>query len=341
MSSFFKNEYGRFKRRAERQYYLLRAMRRGRRLGAVSDRTGQIGPRDLLVFGTLRNERVRLPFFLDYYRNLGVDHFLMVDNDSDDGSGDYLAAQPDVSLWRTADSYRSARFGMDWMNQLLRQYGCGHWCLTVDPDEFFIYPHHDKRPLRALTDWLDACGDRSFSTMLLDVYPRGPVEQAFCAEGQNPLEIANWFDPGNYMIRKNFDYGNLWIQGGPRARLFFSGNAARSPALNKIALVKWHWRYAYISSTHMLLPRQLNMVYDQEGGERASGCLMHAKFLSSFADKSAEELARRQHYAGSHEYRAYHSQLSGQTVLWCDHSRQFTDWRQLVDLGVMSQGNWA
>lgn len=340
MSINLNDEYQRLKRRGERQYYLLRAMRRGRRLRAVRDRTGQIRPTDILAFLTLRNEAARLPFFLDYYRKLGVAHFLIVDNDSDDGGAEYLAQQPDVSLWHSADSYKSARFGMDWINQLLRRHGHGHWCLTVDPDEFLIYPHHDSRPLPALTDWLDASEITSFSAMLLDIYPRGPVEQAICAEGQNPLDVANWFDPANYSVRKNPDYGNLWIQGGPRARMFFADQPRQSPALNKIPLVKWHWRYVYIRSTHMLLPRHLNLVYDQTGGELASGCLLHAKFLASFAAKSAEELTRRQHYADSQEYRAYHQQMQGETVLWCEQSRQYVDWRQLVDLGLISPGNW-
>lgn len=341
MAIYIKDEYGRLGRRVERQYYLLRAMRRGRRLRLSRDRTRQIARTDILAFVTLRNERSRLPFFLDYYRKLGIGHFLMVDNDSGDGSAEYLAQQPDVSLWQTRESYKGARFGMDWINDLLRRYGQDHWCLTVDPDEFFIYPHHDSRPLQALTDWLDAGGERSFSAMLLDLYPRGPVEQAICREGQNPLEVANWFDAANYTIHKNPRYGNLWIQGGPRARVFFPDQPFRSPALNKIPLVKWHWRYVYVSSTHMLLPRQLNIVYEQDGGERASGCLLHTKFLAGVAEKSAEELSRRQHYAGSQEYRAYHQQFKGRTMLWDETSTEHSDWRQLVDLGLISTGNWV
>ena len=220
----------------------------------------------------------------------------------------------------------------------MRRYGHDHWCLTVDPDEFFIYPHHDSRPLRALTDWLDASGDRSFGAMLLDLYPRGRIDEATYREGQNPFEVANWFDPANYSIQKNSRYGNLWVQVGPRARTFFANNPAKSPALNKIPLVKWHWRQVYVSSTHMLLPRQLNMVYAQDGGERASGCLLHAKFLSTFAQKSTEELDRRQHYAGSQEYRAYHRKLKDGSNLWCAESRQLKDWRQLADLGLLSTG---
>ena len=64
----------------------------------------------------VRNEMGRLPFALSYYRDLGVGQFLIVDNDSTDGTRDYLKAQPDVRLWHTKASYRDSRFGLDWMN---------------------------------------------------------------------------------------------------------------------------------------------------------------------------------------------------------------------------------
>ena len=124
------------------------------------------------------------------------------------------------------------------------------------------------------------------------------------AEGQNPFEIACGFDSGNYMISRNAMYGNLWIQGGPRARAFFADSPADAPALNKIPLVKWHRSYAYVHSTHMLLPRSLNRVYDAGGGEMASGCLLHAKFLSTFPAKVSEEIERGEHFARGREYRA-------------------------------------
>lgn len=308
---------------------------------SLRNRTAQIAPNAILALVTLRNERVRLPYFLDYYRGIGIDHFLIVDNDSNDGSREFLADQPDVSLWTTGESYKGSRFGMDWLNHLLRRYGAGHWCLTVDPDEFLVYPHVNTRPLRALTDWLESSGQRSFSAMLLDMYPKGPITDQPYREGQNPFEIAAWFDPANYAIRKNRKFLNLWIQGGPRARSFFADQPQSAPALNKIPLVRWQRRFAYASSTHMLLPRSLNLVYDQDGGEMASGALLHAKFLSTFIAKSAEELDRRQHYADSQEYRAYHQGLQDAADFWCPQSRRYRDWRQLEEVGLISRGNWA
>lgn len=327
--------------RLQRKRQHLRAFRRRRDLTPAIDRTRKIRIDDILLFCTVRNEQARLPYFLKHYRDIGVDHFLFVDNDSDDGTAAFLAEQPDVSVWHSSASYRQSRFGVDWLNGLQRKYGHGHWTLVVDADEFLIYPFCDTRPLRALTDWLDASSIRSFSAMLLDMYPKGRLDERAYVKGDNPFEIAAWFDSGNYTMKKNPRFGNLWIQGGPRSRVFFADAPDKAPALNKIPLVKWHKRYSYVSSTHMLLPRGLNQVYDQWGGEKASGVLLHAKFLDGFADKAQEELTRQQHYAGSAEYRTYADSLKSGSDLWCDWSEKYINWRQLEILGLMSKGNWA
>jgi hypothetical protein len=332
---------GTYRLRLERQRRRIRALRKARELSRAKVRADDIASDDILLFCTLRNERVRLPYFLEYYRNLGVNHFLFVDNGSDDGTLDYLVDQPDTSVWSTTHSYKRSRFGIDWMNLLLRRFGVDHWCLVVDVDEFFVYPFCDSRPLRALTDWLDSSGIRTFGAMLLDMYPKGLIEDAYYKEGQNPLEVAEYFDSGNYMITRHHKYRNLWIQGGPRARVFFPTEPESAPSLNKIPLVKWQRSYAYVSSTHSMLPVGLNMVYDTAGGEKASGCLLHTKFLSTLKRKAEEELERREHFANSREYRAYAKGLSDGRSLWCKWSEKYINWRQLEILGLMSKGNWV
>lgn len=330
-----------YRLRLQRKRWRIRAFRKRRELRPISDRTDEIKRDDILLFSTQRNEKVRLPYFLKYYRDLGVNHFFFVDNDSTDGSLEYLMKQPDVSVWFTRKSYKRSRFGVDWLNWLQMKYADGHWSLVLDPDEFLIYPFCDTRPLRALTDWLDASSIKSFSAMLLDMYPKGRIDAQPYREGQDPLEITNWFDSGNYAIKKNKVFGNLWIQGGPRARMFFRDLPEKAPALNKIPLVKWEKKYTYVSSTHMLLPRGLNLVYDEWGGEKASGVLLHTKFLDTFSVKAQEELERRQHYAASREYKAYAESLVENPDLWCKWSEKYINWRQLEILGLMSKGNWA
>ncbi len=141
--------------------------------------------------------------------------------------GTILPTSRDVSLWTTKASYKKSRFGVDWLNWLARRYGTGHWCLTVDVDEFIVYPFCDTRPLRALTDWLDSSHLRAFPAMILDMYPKGPMDAQPYRAGQDPFEIAEYFDSGNYSIHRNWFLQNLWIQGGPRMRMFFADSPDR------------------------------------------------------------------------------------------------------------------
>ena len=64
-------------------------------------------------------------------------------------------------------------------------------------------------------------------------------------------------------------------------------------------------------------------------------------FVNTFSEKAEEELARRQHYAGSKEYIAYAEGIREKPDLWCKWSEKYIIWRQLEILGLMSMGNWA
>ncbi len=324
--------------RLERRGCQIRAAMKARELEPVEDRTAAM-PDGPILFTCVRNEALRLPYFLDYYRRLGVVHFLAVDNASDDGTAELLAGEPDVSLWRTEGSYKAAKFGVHWLNALLARHAPGRWVVVADPDEFLVYPHCDTRRLPALCRHLDAQGQPGLGTILLDVYGRGPVEETRLRPGEDPLAAAPWFDAHNYVVQRHDRYHNLWIQGGPRLRVFFADRPKLAPALNKIPLVKWRRGQVFLTSTHNLLPRRLNRVYDIRGGSLVSGVLIHAKFVDVLADKVAEELERREHYADSLEYRAYGEQGGG-TRLWTGQSTRYEGWRQLCDLGLMSTGGW-
>lgn len=322
-----------------RRVRLYRAAFKARELTPARRALSLTPPDAILLFATIRNEGPRLPFFLEYYRRLGVDHFCMVDNGSGDGGDAYLLAQKDVSLWRAEGGYKQARFGVDWLNWLLTRYARDRWCVIVDADEFLTYPYADTRGLRALTAYLDDCGLPSLGAMQVDIYGEGPVGAAACAPGEDPIAAAPWFDPPNLTAQRGADH-HLWIQGGPRMRSAFAGLPAAAPALNKVPLVRWRRGYALESSTHVLLPRRLNRVYGRDG-EALTGCLLHAKFLAILEDKVAEERARRQHYAGGREYDAYGRLMEQGESLWRPFSWRYADWRSLTEAGLMSAGGWA
>ena len=330
----------RYRRRLIRKRLLWRAFRRRHDLTLVADRRRDIDPGTILGLATLRNEVQRLPFFLDHYRRLGVGHFLLVDNDSTDGTADMLRRQPDVTLWQTSASYKAARFGVDWLNWLATRYARGHWAVMADADEILIYPDWERRGLRDLTGWLEGQGYPAMGATMLDMYPKGPPDAHSYSPGQDPAEILCWFDAHGYWAQRQPKLDTLWLQGGPRARCFFTEDPSRAPTLNKIPLIHWRRGYTLVNSTHSALPARLNHTFDEHGVEKVTGVLLHYKFLPGTAGRAREEKQRGEHFQAADRYAGYYDRLSENPDLWCPDSTRYEGWNQLVDLGLMSRGGW-
>lgn len=317
--------------RWKRRRLLWQSYRSRHALELVRDATRSIRPNDILLFAVIRNEAERLDDFLRYYRDLGVAHFLIVENNSDDGTLEILKDQPDVSLWQTHTSYRASRFGVDWLTWLQIRYGHGHWCLTVDADEQLVYDGLDAHGLNDLTEKLDAAGQSAFGALMLDLFPKGSLGS------DQPVE---WFDPGPFRSVRQKPLLNLWLQGGARERVFFQDNPSRSPTLNKLPLVKWSRRYAYVNSTHSILPPKLNLEYDGPGSEPLHGALLHRKFEASIISKSETERIRAEHFGSPQEFAHYYNDIAKTPDMWCETSQRYENAAQLVQLGLISVINW-
>ena len=326
----------RYRRRLIRKRLLWRAFRKRRDLTLVSDRRAQVRPNGILCFTTLRNESMRLPYFLEHYRALGVDHFFMVDNNSDDGCATYLTEQPDVTLYQTGESYRASRFGVDWLNWLQRRHAHGHWAVVADVDELLVYPKHDTQDLKSLTQWLSAKGHRMLGAVMLDMFPKGSPDGQRYSAGQNPIDVLSWFDAHGYWAQRQPKLDNLWLQGGPRARCFFGDDPDKAPTLNKIPLVHWDRRFAFVNSCHSALPSHLNHTWTVP----VSGALLHTKFLPGTAERARIEQARDEHFHVSTRYVDYYETLQSSPNLWDASATKYDGWQQLVDLKLMFQGDW-
>lgn len=330
-----------YRMRWKRRRLLWRAYKSRYQLSSVADNTGSISPNDILLFCVMRNESERLPHFLDHYRKLGVTHFIFVDNGSSDGSDQLVSAEPDCSLWQTSASYKASRFGIDWINYLLSRFGTGHWCLTVDVDEIFTYRRSDQVKLQRLTKWLERSRHKAFGALMLDMYPDRAVGDVPYQARADPLLHLKWFDAGPYRAQRQELMRNLWVQGGARERVFFQETPRQSPTLNKIPLIKWQRSFAYVNSTHSMLPRDLNGAYiSMEGHKMPSGVLLHTKFLNTVVAKSAEEKRRKEHFTNSADFDQYYDALIENPNLWHADSAEYVGPEQLEHLGLILSGDW-
>lgn len=280
----------------------------------------------------------RIEFFYAYYKALGVDHFVFVDNGSTDGFLEWSAGREDVSLWYTGESYKKAGFGVYWCNYLLQKYGTGRLCVTVDPDEFLVYPHVATRSLKDLGQHLKEIGRPCLSVLMIDAYSNRPVNETVMVPGENPFVLCPYFDQDGYVQKLNYMLGTF-VQGGPRLRAFNRNTPKEAPALNKMPVVWWKKHYRYQSSAHGMWPWKLNKT-SSKAGPPVSGALFHFKFVSSLKEKVDEEMIRRQHYGGSREYKRYRDNIYAS--LYLDGvSVKYENPDQLVQLGLINLGEWV
>lgn len=290
-----------------------------------------IRPGEILCCVVARNERVRLPWLLQWYRGLGVDRFLFIDNGSTDGGADWLLSQPDVHLWTSDLSFKRANFGSAWFELLLRRHGIGHWCLTIDADEFLLFEGAPERSLKVFCRDLDRRGKQAATGVLLDMYSDRPISATTYEEGRDPLELCPYFDRAFYHRRywQGGQYRNqtIWF-GGVRQRVF---PAEHDYLLSKCVLLRYEPDVVLTSGQHLTNIAEPHLAQEQV-------CLLHFKFFASFLDYARTEAERGIHAMGGEQYKAYHRELSRTRDLVLfepAESVRFTGTAQLRELGVL------
>ena len=292
---------------------------------------------DVLCFLVVRNELLRLPYLLEYYRSKGIRNFFVVDNHSNDGTVPYLLEQPDVYIWHTTRPYSASRWGVDWVELLLQNYGVNRWCLLVDADEILYYPDCETKSIPQLCEELDQENKQALSTNLLDMYSKEPIKDANYIQGQNFLEVCSYFDKEFYSLKMS-ETGPYKSQtgywGGLRQRIFQNmehESGKRLYCLNKVPLIKYDYSVKLCEGFHWAG----NIDFSSQ-----TGCLLHFKYFSTFHERAKQEVERGQHWNSGSEYGQYLQRLEQNPQLSfydMSYSVEFQDSQQLLKLGIISQ----
>lgn len=282
---------------------------------------------EILGFACVRNERLRLPWFLEYHRRAGVDRFFIVDNSSTDGTTDYLLNQPDVTLYFTEESYAASLCGLTWMNELLELFAVGHWALTLDADEILVYPGCERTPIRTLTQYLESQEADALQAMLLDMYSDRPISETSYSAGEPFFNACPFFDADTYTYAPSHPVA---IRGGPRQRVFWDGERLAYPApfLAKVPLVRWRAGLSYEASTHEI---------SNTTTAEMTGALLHFKFFDDFPARASIEAERKEHFREARQYVAYDHAMCRNPRLTLHHERsvRYENSRQLISLGLL------
>jgi glycosyltransferase involved in cell wall biosynthesis len=260
---------------------------------------------EIRAFLVVWNDMLRLESVLKHYRQLGVHRFFVVDSGSTDGTLDHLAAVPDVHVF----SSTAEGGGIDWLNALLETYGSGHWTLTIDADELFIYPHYEQIELLLFCRYLNHVHSQAVACVSLDMYAASPIQDAVHRPGAPLLDTCRYFDAAPYRMDRTDTCPNFDIHGGVRERAFSATSPDRFAVLSRVPLVRWQAGMKYLRGTGNITPVQLASVM---------ASLLRFEFLSDFHERHEAAL------------------IDGpSTNLYGGSSVRFENSAQLVELGLM------
>lgn len=203
----------------------LRYRRRGRKFGPVPLSAARrlaapLNPSDIVLICVTRNAQKYLPSFLAHYRRLGVARFAFVDDHSDDATRALLLAAPDVDVYESTADFRQSNGGLIWRDMLVDLYGRDRWYVSIDSDEYLVYPGAETRPLSAFVADLERRGFKRGLAAMIDIYPDASLDQTPPHQPPEafPTTICPLFDGDTYRIgNENFCTA---VRGGPRFRLF-------------------------------------------------------------------------------------------------------------------------
>ncbi len=286
---------------------------------AVPVRAGPVRGK-VVVFAVVFNGIDYVQPFLDHYRRLGVESFVIVDNASTDGTREFLASQPDVLLHEQPGSFRAAAHGVAWINPLIQEHAQGRWALFVDIDEHLVYPGLSAgRSLSDLVAFAESRGAGCFPSYMLDLFA-------------TPASAREGFAGHRYFDREYVSFRSVlppyrMMQGGVRGRL-----TGRQFLITKSPLVKVDPGVIFLENNHLhthLPPCEVTTA------------LLHYKFVGDAQARFVEAVERGEHFLGGRFYRDMLARLKGNGIrrgLW---ARRYRGDAQLTGMGLLqSAPDW-
>lgn len=267
----------------------------------------------LTVCSIVHDELYVLPEFFRHYRALGVDRFLVLDDASTDGSREFLAAQPDCTVFtsdvRYFDIVNGRRALHAWRQELLDRYCMGQWALFPDADEFLVLP--PGLGIRDVIATLEREGSRSIWGLMLDMYPE---TLAGMQPDGGPFRLdGGWcYDGGLHLIYRKGWNKPMTIYRGSRARLMAEngildrdlgwfkrqavalgfGGYLKHNMIFKVPLMLWQ-KGDVVEGSHQIAPRPTTS---------RILAILHFKFTPDTARKIDYALSTGGYYEGSRQY---------------------------------------
>lgn len=248
------------------------------------------GPTSPVLVVVVKDEIDRIKLFFDHYRALGVHQFVIVDNNSTDGTREFASAQSDTRVFLIKDRFQTQR-KIAWIEKVLALTGYNRWYVVVDSDELLDYAGSETHTLKELINYQSSFGDEYLQGYLVDMYAEQPLFTISCNHKEIPC-LFNMFDKDSYYK----EGGNL-IYGGPRHRIFGIDNL-----LSKQSIFLFKPETIYYNP-HYLYARNMRI------HDGFCYVLRHYKFLEKDRSQYEARIKDKSFYKNSIEYKTIMKQL--------------------------------
>ena len=244
----------------------------------------------VVLFCIIRNEYHHIDLFINYYRQMGIKTFVFLDNNSDDGTKEFLMKQEGVILYSCEEQYNAIK-EIGWMNYLLLLHGLDKYCLIADADEYMTYMGCEEHDIHDIVSVMEKNNIKRVGGFLVDMYPKGEL---FKTTATDFLSDYRYFDYTGYHMFYTRFFGTQ-VVGGPRRRCFKCKNF-----LGKTPFFYYSGDNDDILATkHYLLPvvpTDKQMFFG----------IRHYKFLDKIDFEKVKDAVEKQyHFSNSIDYKTY------------------------------------
>lgn len=166
-----------------------------------------------VVLVVVKDELDRMKLFFEHYHALGVHQFLIIDNNSTDGTREFVSAQNDTRVYLINDLFQTQK-KVAWIEKLMTITGYDRWYVVVDSDELLDFVDSETHTIEDLIVSRPESECDYMQGFLVDMYAENPVFSVSCNYKEIP-HVFNLFDKDSY-----YREGAMFVYGGSRHRVF-------------------------------------------------------------------------------------------------------------------------
>jgi hypothetical protein len=321
--------------------------------------SGTVRPKRMTLFAVFRDEMFFCPAFFEHYRRLGVEQFLIIDDQSVDGTRDFLSAQPDCVLLACDYRFGQPVLYRDPAGAVSKERAGTYMKIAVphvflpdcyvfyaDADEFLVLPEGVDR-LQTVVDRLREAGCASAAASVVEMFPETveDLRRPLRAGGFADLLAAYPYFDARPLVEVDGRSPVRLVNPSTSTRLFEAyGLAPRVPGIRGLFGARNPARRTPRHKTPLTLRASENyLTGSHDANTPPSGevllTLLHFVFTAQFEGKIDRARRWRSHSGLSEKYDLYEALLARmerRRGSFLDaHSERFRSAEQLLRCGLM------